>query len=196
MKQSSATRTGSLRITGRITARLARRIAASSAVAAATLIAPVVGSSAQAQDPPCIVNGRQLRVVQTYDRFVDAKTINNPIAELYPSGAINVSYLSGTVWSGTWFTTPNGPAGWTNWQAPSTGRWSAPGVNMFSLVGQIYQYDAGGAINLGSTPYRAAWGPQSCIHLNGYGLYDMAVNDDYRSDNTGGFWVRVQVLDR
>ena len=191
MKQSSATRTGSLRITG----RLARRIAVSSAFATVTLVAPLVGSSAHAQDPPCIVNGRQLRVVATYDRFVDARSINNPIADLYPSGAINVSYLSGTMWSGTWFTTPNGPVGWPTWRAPSTGHWSAPGVNMFSLVGQVYPLVDDG-INYGETPYSAAWAPQWCVHLNGYGQYDMAVNDDYRNDNTGGFWVRVQVLGR
>ena len=191
MKQSSATRTGSLRITG----RLARRIAVSSAFATVTLVAPLVGSSAHAQDPPCIVNGRRLRVVDTYDRFVDARSINNPIADLYPSGAINVSYLSGTVWSGTWFTTPNGPVGWPTWRAPSTGHWSAPGVNMFSLVGQVYPLVDDG-INYGETPYSAAWAPQWCVHLNAYGQYDMAVNDDYRNDNTGGFWVRVQVLGR
>jgi len=191
MKQSPATRTAKVRTTG----RSVRRLAVVSAVAAATLVAPIIGSSAQALDPPCIVNGRQLRVVQTYDRFVDARSMNNPIAELYPTGAINVSYLSGTVWSGTWFTTPNGPSGWSNWRAPSTGHWSAPGVNMFSLVGQIYPYIDNG-ITYGQTPYTAAWAPQWCIHLNGYGQYDMAVNDDYRNDNTGGFWVRVQVLDR
>jgi len=174
--------------------RLLRRIAVSSAIAIATLGVPLAGSAAHAQDPACIVNGRQLHVVETYDRFVDARSINNPIAELYPSGAINVSYLSGTVWSGTWFTTPNGPSGWTNWPAPSSGYWSAPGVNLFSLVGQIYPY-VDNTIIFGHS-YHAAWAPQWCIHLDGYGLYDMAVNDDYRNDDTGGFWVRVQVLGR
>ena len=204
MKQPSATRTEARTETRTetrtarcsSTGKIARRIAILSVLCSATIVGPLVGSSAEAMDPPCVVNGSQLRVVRTYDRFVDSKSINNPIAEMYPTGAINVTYLSGTVWSGTWFTTPNGPAGWTNWRAPSTGRWSAPGVNMFSLVGQIYQYDVDGAINIGATPYSAAWAPQMCIHLNGYGQYDMAMNDDYRGDNTGGFWVRVQVLDR
>jgi len=194
MTHSRGTGTHDVTTVGR-TGRLARRIAVASAIAIATLGAPSVGSVVHAQDPACVVNGRQLHVVETYDRFVDARSINNPIAELYPSGAINVSYLSGTVWSGTWFTTPNGPAGWTGWQAPSSGHWSAPGVNVFSLVGQIYPYVDNG-INLGQTPYRAAWAPQWCVHLDGYGQYDMAVNDDYRTDNTGGFWVRVQVLGR
>jgi len=37
---------------------------------------------------------------------------------------------------------------------------------------------------------------QSQDHRQVGGQYDMAVNDDYRNDNTGGFWVRVQVLGR
>ena len=67
-------------------------------------------------------------------------------------------------------------------------------MNLFSLVGQIYPY-VDNTIIFGHS-YHAAWAPQWCIHLDGYGLYDMAVNDDYRNDDTGGFWVRVQVLGR
>jgi len=58
------------------------------------------------------------------------------------------------VWSGTWFTTPNGPQGWVNWPAPidpisntaggPPSVWAAPGVNLYSMVGQISPVDRRG----------------------------------------------------
>lgn len=178
---------------------IVKRIALSAAVAAAAITVPIATSTALAQDPPCVVNGRQLHVVRTTDRYVSARSVLNYIADLSPNTAINVSYLGGTMWTGAWFTTPNGPEGWRGWVAPSTGGWPAPGATMFSLVGQVFTADSTGTIVQDATDHHAV--PlQPCIratgpgYYGGYGVYDMMVNDNNPWDDTGGFWVRVQEL--
>ena len=199
MKQSSGS-TSPTPSTSRRTARIVRHLALSAVVAAAAIVVPLSGSTALAQDPPCVVNGRQLHVARTTDRYVDATYVLNYIADLGPGSAINVSYLGGTIWTGAWLTTPNGPEGWRGWIAPSTGGWPAPGATMFSLVGQLFTADATGSVVQTTTGYQAVSLPQLCIHAagpgyyGGNGVYDMRVNDNNPWDDTGGFWVRVQEL--
>jgi len=184
-----------------------RRTAVGFAVAVATLAASLGatsgGAAVHAMDPPCVINGRTLRVLAHHDVWVDARSQSTPVGVIQPGRAINVTYLSGTVWSGTWFTTPNGPQGWVNWPAPidpigntaggPPSVWAAPGVNLYSMVGQVSAIDRRG-LRWNQPFFNATAGSDRCVHASIAVIYSVTMNDQRFDDNTGGFWVRVEDL--
>jgi len=183
-----------------------KRIALGVAVIIASLGGIVVAAghdAVHAQDPPCIVNGRTLRVLGHHDIWVDARTQSTQVALIQPGRAINVTYLSGTVWSGTWFTAPNGPQGWLNWPAPISpisntaggpdSPWAAPGVNLYSMVGQVSPVDRRG-FQWNQPFFHATAGSDRCVQSRLAVTYSVTMNDQRFDDNTGGFWVRVEDL--
>ena len=185
-----------------------KRIAVGLAVGVASLAASLGGSvggssPAHAQELPCIVNGRTTRVLGHHDIWVDARTQSTQVAVIQPGRAINVIYLSGTVWSGTWFTAPNGPQGWLNWPAPSSpysntvggpeSPWAAPGVNLYSMVGQVSPVDRRG-FQWNQPFFHATAGSDRCVQARTAVIYSVTMNDQRFDDNTGGFWVRIEDL--
>jgi hypothetical protein len=180
------------------------RIAAGIAVAAASLTASLAApSTVHAEDAPCFVNGRQVQVHFSYNVWVDARTLSTQAAVLQPGMAINVTYLSGRVWSGAWFTTPNGPEGWVGWRAPTSqygnnlvgplSTWAAPGHTLYSLVAQIVPRNRTG-LGWNNPFFRPTTGADRCIQAGTESTYNMTMNDERFDDNTGGFWVHVDVL--
>ncbi|GAB2570940.1 hypothetical protein Aab01nite_05310 [Paractinoplanes abujensis] len=92
---------------------------------------------------------------------------------------------SGRIWAGVWFTSENGPNGWTGWAAGEDK--PLPGAPPFSLIGKMadgeYFYIGAG---LRRTYQNATLGPGATR------LY-LTVNDDKHGNGTGAFTVRIQV---
>lgn len=94
------------------------------------------------------------------------------------AGDTLIFHADGSIWSGVWFTNPNGPKGWNNRDLDP--KFPLPGAHPFQLLGKL------------DTGYFPVGEYARLDQTSNQGRLYLRINDDVPGNGSGAFEVKVQ----